>query len=212
MIDHYPSWQGSADDAAGTHLAVAGNPPPAVRRIRATADGTLGPDLAQLVLQAYTVTGDVVLDLDDDRSFAAAANATGRRHHALGGARYLVSMAPAAGYVDLILLRWPRRVASPHLLLAACRCLLGSGGVLVVAASLEQDRRSGHLSALHGAATTAGLGPIDHIVAIDPRPLPGDGRGSAAADDRPRALPQPHSDVLLFSPRLGAPTTGGRAR
>lgn len=105
-------------------------------RVAACDGGGLPAPLARLLLDVYTHVGDVVVDIDDDITFAAAA---ARRHHALGGQRHLATLGHAAGYIDLILLRWPRPEVNPRLLLLACRALLGTAGVLVIAASARPN-------------------------------------------------------------------------
>jgi hypothetical protein len=57
----------------------------------------LSPELARIVLDAHTITGDVVIDAEV--SFAAVVARTGHRHDALSGAGDLVALGYAAGYV-----------------------------------------------------------------------------------------------------------------
>jgi hypothetical protein len=177
-------------------------------RVAATRDGNLSRQLARLILETHTSVGDVALDIDDDVAFAAAATQAGRRHHALGGTQHLATMGHAAGYIDLILLHWPRPAVNPRLLLIACRALLRNAGVLVIAASIEREQRISHLSALSGAAATARLHLIDHIAAIDPdaaTPVAvaqrATGRPHTPSDTAgPSQPPAPHIDLLVFSP------------
>jgi hypothetical protein len=202
------------DDVAALHLAIPGDRRPSICRVAATGDGNLSLQLARLILDTHTGVGDVVLDIDDDVAFGAAAARAGRRHHALGGAQHLATMGHAAGYIDMVLLHWPRPAVNPRLLLIACRSLLRNAGVLVIAVSVELDHRVSHLSALGGAATTAELHLIDHIAAVDsdtaaatrvaaPRRAVR-GQGIAASTAEVPRVPVPHTDLMIFSPARGA--------
>ncbi|GAA0925076.1 hypothetical protein [Virgisporangium aurantiacum] len=172
------------DDHLADRLALPGEARPAIwRAAPAQQPGCLSPRLAHLLLDDQTKVEDVVLDIDDDIAFAATAAATGRRHHALGGAHHLATMSHAAGYLDLILLHWPRPAVNPRWLLTACRSLLGVAGRLVIAVSVDNGQRMAHLTALGGAAATAGLNKIRHIAALDP---------DAATCEHP------HADLLIF--------------
>src|SRR5689334_8001783 len=92
--------------------------------------GRLSHEVARLLLDEHTQAGDIVVDVDDDAAFAATAAAIGRRHHALGGDTHMATLGHAAGYIDLILLHWPRPAINPHWLLRACRTLLCGAGSL----------------------------------------------------------------------------------
>ncbi|MEJ3745501.1 hypothetical protein WEI85_19690 [Actinomycetes bacterium KLBMP 9797] len=171
--------------------------------------------MARLLLSDRTKPGDVVLDVDDDVAFAATAAQMGRRHHALGGERYLASMSHAAGYIDLMLLHWPRPAVNPHRLLRACQPLFGSTGCLVVAVSAGADHRLAHLSALASAGTAVGLRTVQHVVVLAPdaatsaataEPSGGQrGRREAGPLARGHGVGEvraPHTDLLIF--QLGA--------
>jgi hypothetical protein len=120
---HEPAPQPAGGDAT-PDLAIPGEPRPRLVWAPANPDGGLSPQLARFILDAYTATGDVVIDVDDDAAFAATAAQTGRRHHALGGTKHLATLGHAAGYIDLMLLRWPCDAAHPHWLFFACLALL----------------------------------------------------------------------------------------
>ena len=208
MTDPHDTRPHPHDDVAATHLAIPGDRRPSMIRVAATSDGNLSPQLARLILDTHTSVGDVALDIDDDVAFAAAAAQAGRRHHALGGTQHLATMGHAAGYIDMILLHWPRPAVNPRLLLIACRSLLRNAGVLVIAVRTEGEHRISHLSALSGAATTADLHLIDHIAALGPdadtatpvaaarhtTPRPG------TAINAVEMAQLPHTDLLVFSP------------
>jgi hypothetical protein len=213
MTDHHDTRPQVTDQQIAAHLAIPGDARPSLCRVAATADGNLSPQLARLILATHTNIGDVVVDVDDDIAFAAAAAQAGRRHHALGGATHLATLGRGAGYIDMILLHWPRPAANPHGLLIACRSLLRNAGCLVIAVSVEREHRVAHLSALSGAANTAELSIVDHIAAIDP-----DGETATSVAAAPRAKhrqraagrdigaatsPVTHTDLLVFSTQGG---------
>jgi hypothetical protein len=216
----------SHDAVDANALAVPGGVRPVVWLADAAAPNALSPQLARALLDEHTRRGDVVVDIDDDIAVAAAAAETGRRHHALGGGHRLAAVGDAAGYVDLVLLRWPRpKVANPRWLLVACRTLLRHDtGVLVVAVRVPASQRLSHLSALTGAARAVGLRDVQHIAAFDPATTPGRRRHRAGAtpaeadldanphpdtdhpgghtlpDTAPHAaVVTPHTDLLIFT-------------
>ncbi|GAA0919847.1 hypothetical protein [Virgisporangium aurantiacum] len=205
--DHQHTRPGSRLDAQlADRLALPGQASPAVWHVPpAQQPGCLSPQLADLLLNDQTQVGDVVLDIDDDVAFAATAVAAGRRHHTLGGAHHLAAMSPAAGYLDLILLHWPRPAVNPRWLLAECRSLLGAAGCLVIAVCVEGDQRVAHLTALGGAAAAAGLRPIRHVAALDPdsapRSTPGVAtHGTAMKSHRhSHTVTHPHTDLLILA-------------
>ena len=161
--------------------------------------GSLSPELARLLLDSFTQAGALVVDVDDDIAFAATAAATGRRHHAVGGHAALPSIGDASGYIDLILLHWPRAAGNPLLLLEACRALLRTTGRLIIAVHVESGQRPAHLAALSGAGRTAGLRITAHIVAVAPSGIaPG-----ISGDTRTGTAPGPHTDLLIFQSEAG---------
>jgi hypothetical protein len=206
-------------------LAVPGGVRPVVWRA-ASPRGVLSQPLARLLFDDQTRRGDVVIDVDDDVLFAAASAETGRRHHALGGDTRLAALGDAAGYADLVLLRWPRPQANPRWLLVACRTLLRAGtGVLVVAVTIAAAQRTSHLSALTGAAHAAGLRHVRHIAIVAPD-TPDASAGPTDADDATPPVPDtgaaggggggggghttagvgrltPHTDLLVFVAQAG---------
>jgi hypothetical protein len=208
MIDPHDTRPHPQDEVAIAPLAIPGYGRPTVTRTVATSDGNLSAQLARMILDTHTSLGDVVLDIDNDSVFAAVAARSRRRHHALDGAQHMATMGHVAGYIDMILLHWPRSTINPRLLLIACRSLLATSGALVIVACAEPGARIRHLSALVGATATADLVLLEHVVAID-----------AAADTATRVAapgnvrrPQriwfdgsgtvqplvPHTDVLVF--------------
>lgn len=167
--------------------AASGGVPPVVWHLPSgVPPNCLSPQAAGLLLGTHSQPGDVVLDIDDDVAFAAAAAAAGRRHHALAGAQHLADIGRAGGYLDLILLHWPRPSINPRWLLEQCRSLLRPTGCLVIAAHLNPNQRAAHLSALDGAASTARLRRVRHVAVV------------ALAAATPAATPDPHTDLLIF--------------
>jgi hypothetical protein len=193
MTDHRESVPTDSNDEPGAYAIPRAGLPWLVC-VPAGTDTELSPQLAQLILDVHTAVGDVVVDIDDDSAFAAAAAETGRRHHALGGATGLNAFGHAAGYIDLLLMHWPQPNADPRWLLLTCRTLLRNEGCLVVAVKAVNQRRVAALSALTGAASTAGLNLVDHIAVID---LSADGfltQPGTAAERTPRV----DADLLVF--------------
>jgi hypothetical protein len=82
----------------------------------------------------------------------------------------LATLGHAAGYIDLILLRWPSPPVQPRWLLRACRALLHTSGHLVVAVSADPSQRIATLSAISGVARTVDLQNIEHIAVLAPDP------------------------------------------
>jgi hypothetical protein len=198
-------------------LAIPGDVPPTVWHFApAHQRGCLSPQLARQLLDECTQVGDVVLDVDDDVALAATAAATGRRHHALAGEHHLAAMGHAAGYIDLILLHWPRPAVNPRWLLRACRSLLGATGRVVVAVSADADHRVAHLIALGGAAAKVELYTIRHVAVFAPdtampvaatnsaggrrSPRPAGTRGTARATS---SINHPHIDLLILGVEVG---------
>jgi hypothetical protein len=209
-------------------LALPGVAPTVIWLAPPSGDG-MSPQLARTLLDTHTRRGDVVVDVDDDIALAAAAAETQRRHHALGGAQRLADLGDAAGYVDLVLLSWPRpQPANPRWLLVACRALLRTdSGALAVAVRVPARQRLAHLSALTGAARAAGLRDAAHVLVFDPATFataqPGNadpaGDTPAIPEAIPAALPvaqnpgghtrpdapcdvdvaAPHTDLLIFT-------------
>ncbi len=209
----------SPDAVDADALAVPGGLRPVVWLADTAAPDALSPQMARALLDEHTRRGDVVVDIDDDVAFAAAAAEAARRHHALGGGHRLAPLGDAAGYVDLVLLRWPQsQAANPRWLLVACRTLLRHGsGVLAVAVSVPVAHRISHLSALTGAAHAVGLRQVRHVAVLDPDPTPRSAHHpGAAAPPRSGATTDacghtpgaagpvaPHTDLLIFAAEAG---------
>ena len=213
MDRHHDPHHPEHDERLADRLAVPGDVRPSVWRAAPPQwPGCLTHEVAWLLLDDHTQAGDVVVDVDDDVAFAATAAATGRRHHALGGDIHLATLGDAAGYIDLILLHWPRPAVNPQWLLLACRALLRPAGHLVIAVGVDASQRVAQLGALGGVAGTAGLRVVRHIAAVAPqastpetRAPGGPNRDTPAPDDgaeREKAV-APHTDLLIFGPEGG---------
>lgn len=212
MDRHHGPHHHEPDEQFADRLAVPGDIRPTVWRTAPPQQpGWLSHEVAELLLDDHTQAGDIVVDVDDDAAFAATAAATGRRHHTLGGDVHLATLGHAAGYIDLILLHWPRPAVNPHWLLLACRSLLSTTGHLVVAVSAGPLQRVAQLSALSGAAGTVGLRAIRHVAAVAPQAATPDtpahgGPDPATASPVRGADPppvSPHTDLLIFKPHGG---------
>ena len=210
---HDPHHPDDDDQRLADRLAVPGDVRPSVWRTPPPQQpGCLSHEMAWRLLDDHTQAGDIVVDVDDDVAFAATAAATGRRHHALDGDIHLGTLGHAAGYIDLILLHWPRPAVNPHWLLLACQSLLGTTGRLVIAISVEPLHRTAQLSALGGAASTVGLRAVGHVTAVvaqaatpppaGPDPTTPSPDHNTDTDDDPLPL-SPHTDLLIFGPDGG---------
>jgi hypothetical protein len=169
-----------------TRLTVWHTPPP-------DQPGALMVELARRLVNDHTQPGQVVIDLDDDPVLAGVAAATGRVHHK---APQSADISSTAGRADLVLVRWPRPAANPQHLLQTARDLLRASGYLAIAVQVPAQQRAAHLSALTGAARTAGFRPVRHIVAIAPT-------DETPGQPTPRGTTHPHTDVLIFQPEAG---------
>jgi hypothetical protein len=212
MDRHHDLYRPVPDQQLAERLAIPGEVRPTVWRTPpGEQPGCLSPELARLLLDGHTQIGDVIVDIDDDIALATTAAAAGRRHHALDGDIHLADLGHAAGYIDLILLHWPRPVVNPRNLLLACRPLLHTAGCVAVAVRVDADQRAAHLSALTGIASTAGLRTIRHITAV--AATPPDAADLAGGRVRPSVhtpparsgagvsdAVHPHTDLLIFEP------------
>ncbi|MEU7874293.1 hypothetical protein [Dactylosporangium sp. NPDC049140] len=170
--------------ASGDIDVVPGDPPVpiAVWRVADVDAGwghrrpdALSPRLAALLVGVHTRPGDTIVSIGDDPALAGAAGAGGRVYRSVTHPDRLNDLEHAAGTVALIVLPWPPADRPDGLhrdgliaMFAACRWLMGPGGCTIVAlAGLSpQQTFAQHSSALIPAAHQAGLGWLQHIVAI----------------------------------------------
>lgn len=187
--------------------------------------------LAALLVATFTLRGDIVVDLSGDPALAGAAGAAARRYVApddLAALTTLSSRGHLDGSVGLIVLRWPtpstRPLYSPSrtsqagrsssievsgagAMFDACAQLLAHDGcTLVVLRPVPTGRPyDEHTSAIIPAARRAGLGYLQHIVAVTnpmtdaPATRPAQD-GTRVPPDSPTAVPgfPAHVDLLVF--------------
>lgn len=192
---------------------VAGTGHPA----RLDTGSGLTPPLAALLIGLYTSRGDTVVDLTSDPSIDGAAGAGARRYLPVNDPAHLADLDHVAGTVRLVVLRWPPTRAGrrtnvdpagteePELtaLLTACRLLLAADGYTIVA--LIPAPHAGyveHAGRLISAARRAGLGYLQHIVAVT-APIPGAPAPRLAVPADPATLRAAthlrfHLDLLVF--------------
>jgi hypothetical protein len=209
--------------AAGDIDVVPGDPPVPIAIWRVAAidapDGHdfargMTPRMAALLVGSYTRPGDTIVAVGHDPALAGAAGAGARRYLAVDDPADLADLDRVAGTVRLVVLSWPpaRRAsavspAEATDLFTACRLITGRDGCTIVAfAPLDPDDTYPHHSGLLvPAARTAGLGLLQHIVAIT-APVAGERitwRATPAdrATLRAAAHVTIHMDLLVFSVR-----------
>jgi hypothetical protein len=211
--------------AAGDIDVVPGDPPVPITVWRAAdadsrfghdlADG-LTPHLAALLVGCHTRPGDTVVSLRHDPALAGAAGRAGCTYLSVDRPADLADLDHVAGSVRLVVLSWP----TPHGptqadpteltdLFTACRLLLARGGcTIVVLAALPADSDyTEHSHRLIPAAQRAGLGWLQHIIAIT-APIVGDrivwrAAPADAASIRGATHLTVHVDLLVFVVRGG---------
>jgi hypothetical protein len=211
--------------AVGDIDVVPGDPPVpiAVWRVagvdasygRASADA-FSPRMAALLVGSYTRPGDTIVSVGDDPALAGAAGAGGRTYLPVRDPDDLSRLDHVAGTVALIVLPWP----PPHRsgltsreylaqMFGSCRRLMRRDGCTIVAlADLPpQETYVEHSGALIPAAHHAGLGWLQHIIAIT-APVSGERitwRVTPAdpAMIRAAAHVAVHIDLLVFTIRQG---------
>ncbi len=209
--------------------AVAGDPPVPLsvwyvaggdRPVAADPAGDGWPaELARQTVAGLTSPGDLVMDVDGDDAVRVAAVDQQCRYLPLPGPAQPRQPGGAAGTADLVALRWPRHPALPDNppstavvdLLGACRTLLLVTGGYVAVALTPPPAGVPFIdpaAPLLAAAPAAGLGYLQHIVALD-RPLAGDrlatdpqppGPDAAAALGRHLRV---HRDVVVLVLQAG---------
>jgi hypothetical protein len=134
-------------------------------------DGGLSPRVAGLLVGLTTRPGDTIIDFDNDPTLAGAAGAHGVRHVPITHPKQLGRLA--AGTASLITLRYPRTnpatgPATLEELFAACARLQTRRGSTVVAIipPAEGPDYATHATQVIPAAQAAGLGYVEHIIAV----------------------------------------------
>jgi hypothetical protein len=190
--------------ARGILDALPGNPPVPIKEWRINdADGGAGLTIrtALLLVALYTRPGDTIVSLGNDPALAGAAGAAGCRYVAVAHPADLADLDHVAGTVGLVVLRWPppptpsrrrppeRRPApvSDDLadLFTACRLLLSRDGYTIVALTpaVAGPDYAELARQLIPAALQAGLGWLQHIVAVTGADPPAAITGVAARTD-----------------------------
>ncbi len=211
--------------AAGDIDVVPGDPPVpiAVWRV-AGVDAAYGhsdadaltPRMAALLVGSYTRPGDTVVSVGNDPALAGAAGAGGRTYLSVPDPDDLSDLGHVAGTVALIVLPWPPRqrpagMARERLIamFRACRQLMSRDGCTIVAlAALPAgETYVQHSGPLIPAARDAGLGWLQHIVAIT-APIAGQRITWRATPADPATLRSAthltvHVDLLVFATRRG---------
>ncbi len=157
--------------ASGDIDVVPGDPPVPIAVWRVSSPD----DLARLLVGMRTRPGDTIVSIGDNPALHGAAGAGGCDYHAIEHADQLAGLDHLAGTVGLIVLPWP----PPHqaggmsrdtlvALFRACRRLMSPQGCTIVAlAELPPPQTFiEHSSVLLPAASQAGLGWLQHIIAI----------------------------------------------
>ena len=211
--------------ASGDIDVVPGDPPVpiAVWRV-ADVDARFGhqradaltPRLAALLVGTHSRPYDTIVSIGHDPALAGAAGAGARVYRSVAHLDELGDLDHAVGTVALIVLPWP----PPHqpagmsrdslvAMFAACRRLMAPGGCTIVAlAGLPPGETFvQHSSALIPSAHQAGLGWLQHIVAIT-APIVGQHITWSAAPADPAMLRaathlKVHLDLFVFVQRGG---------
>jgi hypothetical protein len=135
-----------------------------------TWDG-LSPRVAGLLVGLTTRPGDTIIDFDNDPTVAGVAGAHGVRHIPVTCWDQLRQLGPGAA--SLITLRYPLTdpTAGPadmRRLFAACARLQAPRGSTVVAIAPPPDGPdyAAHAAQVIPAAEAAGLGYVQHVIAV----------------------------------------------
>jgi hypothetical protein len=143
-----------------------------------TWDDGLSPRVAGLLVGLTTRPGDTIVDFDNDPTLAGVAGAHGVRHVPITRAAQLRRLP--ARTASLITLRFPRRdpgAAPGELaeLFAACAPLQTRRGstVVAIAPPAAGPDYATHAADVIPAAEAAGLGYVEHVIAVT-APIPGE--------------------------------------
>ena len=157
--------------ASGDIDVVPGDPPVPIAVWRVTNPD----DLARLLVAMRTRPGDTIVSIGENPALHGAAGAAGCAFHTVEHPDQLADLDHLAGTVGLIVLPWPPRYQpigmsrdSLVALFRDCRRLMSRQGCTIVAlAELPPPQTFiEHSSVLLPAASQAGLGWLQHIIAI----------------------------------------------
>ena len=146
--------------------------------------------MAGLLVGLTTRPGDTIVDFDDDPTLAGVAGAHGVRHIPITRPAQLRRLP--AGAASLITLRYPRPVTRPGglaELFGACARLQTTRGstVVTLVPPAEGPDYATHAAEVIPAAEAAGLGYVEHVIAVT-APIPGQ-RFTNLATPASRPLP-----------------------
>jgi hypothetical protein len=209
---------------AGDIDVVSGDPPVPIAVWRVwdaestyghTNTDVLSPRMAALLIGYYTRPGDTVVSVGNDPALAGAAGAGGRTYRWVQDPHDLPALDHVAGTVALIVLPWPPPQQPGGMgreqltqVFRACQELMSSDGCTIVAISALPvgETYVEHSGPLIPAAHQAGLGWLQHIVAIT-APISGQRiTWPAPANSltlRTASHIRVHIDLLVFTPRRG---------
>jgi len=143
-----------------------------------TWDDGLSPRVAGLLVGLTTRPGQTIVDFDNDPTLAGVAGAHGVRHIPITRAGQLRRLP--AGAASLITLRYPRpgpATAPGGLadLFAVCARLQTTRGstVVAIAPPAAGPDYAAHAGEVIPAAEAAGLGYVEHVIAVT-APIPGE--------------------------------------
>ena len=143
-----------------------------------TWDDGLSPRVAGLLVGLTTRPGDTVVDFDNDPTLAGVAGAHGVRHLPITRAAQLRRLP--TGIASLITLRCPRPVAATmpgelaEVFAACARLQAARGSTLVaIAPPAAGPDYAAHATDVIPAAEAAGLGYVEHVIAVT-APIPGE--------------------------------------
>lgn len=196
MTDNHTDRHGHDPARSGRHRAEP--PRPGARGDRAD----LGERTATSLVRMTTTTGQLVLDLDNDRSLRDAARAEGRTHQAVDLA-LLAGLPGVPG--DLVVLRWPRPgddswLSTASEVFAGVRHLLAPTGQVAVLLDPTPAHAYGitWTGTMLAAAAEAGLPVLQDIVCVHDLTLVGDAPSDAATSVTLR-----HRVILILRPPGG---------
>ncbi|WP_433304245.1 hypothetical protein ACQP2F_14425 [Actinoplanes sp. CA-030573] len=169
-------------------------------------NGRLTPQLAALLVGAYSAPGDTIVSVGADPALAGAAGAGGRIYLSVRDPHQLNQLEHVAGKLAMVVVSWPP-AADPAAdadgaaaLFLSCRRLMRRNGCTIVAISQlpAGDTYRQHSAVLLPAAQQAGLAWQQHVVAFAGRAAPRANTDPAEHVAEPVAI---HVDLLVFSVR-----------
>jgi hypothetical protein len=214
-LPHSPPSNGGSSTSSGSRTGWS---------TRAPSDGSLTPRLAGLLVATYTGLGDTIVDLSTDPALAGAAGAGARHYLPVTDVTELAGLDHVAGSVALIVMRWPAPELHPagpadgdrgvvdtaaaaltmSDLFTTCRHLLAADGctIVVLTPTAPDAPYVEHANVIIPAAARAGLGYLQHIVAVTTHL---DRHDSPAQPEGPHPPLRRHQDQARDNPGNGRP-------